>query len=215
MPHADTGAVPGRATGRALDTRIRLNTYRMDPAKRPGIERALTRRVGRPSPIRTQAELTYYDTFDWRIFRASGTLVTTRSGAYDAKWRTTENPDGVRWRSRRVPGFARDLPAEAPREELRAVIKARRLLPVVRTEERVRVWHLKDSRARCVARLTLRYGQARAPRSSTMKPLPPTLRIETMRDGERGMRRAQRILEEELGLERCRETDVELAPQVN
>ena len=188
-----------------------MNTYRMDPAKRPGIERALTRRVGRPSPIRTEAELTYYDTFDWRIFRASGTLVTIRSGAYDAEWRTIENPDGVRWRSRRVPGFARDLPAEAPREELRAVIKARRLLPVVRTEERVRVWHLKDSRARCVARLTLRYGQARAPRSSTMKPLPPTLRIETMRDGERGMRRAQRILEEELGLERCRETDVELA----
>ena len=195
----------------ALDTVTALTTYRIDPANRSSVERALTRRMGRSSSTRTEAEVTYYDTFDWRIFRRAGTLVTTGSGAYDVEWRCAGAPGVRRWRSRRVPGFARDAPTRALEDELRGVIKARKLLPVVRTEERSRVWHLEDSRARRVARLTVRYGQARAPRSRSTEPLPPTLRIEPIRGGERGLRRARRIVEEELGLPPCDETDLELA----
>jgi CHAD domain-containing protein len=187
-----------------------VDTYRIDANQLARVEKALTSCAGRPSPLGTAAEVTYYDTYDWRVFRNEGTIEAKGSGAYDIEWRTTE--DGSRrWRARRLPSFANDAPSHEVQEALKEVIKARRLLPVVRTEARERAWTLEDQDSRKLAQLVLRDGVARAPWGRNTQRIPPTLRVELLGPRRIATREARRLAEKKLGLTPCTASNLELA----
>lgn len=157
--------------------------------------RRRTRRDERP--VETAV---YHDTFDWRLYRAGGTL-TALPGARGTRllWRSLDGTLRHRGEVDAVPSFAADLPAGPLRDELAPLIEMRRLLPIVEVERRARTLHVLDEREKTVVRLRLHAHQAGAP-GETKTPLPVVLAVVPLRGYDRAREELVRWLEDDLGL---------------
>ncbi|UCF68425.1 MAG: CHAD domain-containing protein [Acidobacteriota bacterium] len=96
----------------------------------------------------------YYDTFDWRVYRAGATLAHEIND--DAQLIVWESFDGERLHrlaSKSAPEFANDLPDGSFGHSLAKLIDVRRLLPMVAVESRGTQWNLLDSRQKTVVRV--------------------------------------------------------------
>ena len=72
---------------------------------------------------RRNTRSTYLDTFDWRLFRAGGSLESTRDGrATFLRWSTLDGPPLFRLRLDSTPEFAWDLPPGPFRSELESLV---------------------------------------------------------------------------------------------
>lgn len=99
---------------------------------------------------------TYYDTFDWRVFRAGAMLYAQANGR--RKILHWVRPDGtVRHRAAitEKPGFVWDLPTGSLRARLEPILEMRRLLPILSVEARVEAFAILDEREKTVARIRL------------------------------------------------------------
>ena len=133
-----------------------------------------TRRDGRSGARRS-----YYDTFDWRLYRHGGALAAdARDGSWMLRWM---RPDGsIRHRSQTevVPGFAWDLDAGGFRQDLAGVIDIRRLLPVAHVDMRSETLAILDRREKTVARVHVERGtSAPGDKPSSARPMTERLRV--------------------------------------
>ena len=157
------------------------------------------------------AARTYLDTFDWRLHRDAGTLLSdSGDGSCSVGWDRFDGRRRHRAAMPAPPEFARDLPPGSFRDDLQAVTGIRRLLPVVRVERRSERIAVVDGRDKAVVRLSLDDGTA-AGSTRRRRRLPAILRLAPMTGYERAYRGVRRFVEEDLGLTPGPETELELA----
>ena len=188
------------------------HTYLLDPShSAAGIvsrlaQRFTIRRTGTGTAVRT-----YLDTFDWRLYRDSGLLLSdARDGSCLVRWDRFDGRCRQRASLPAPPDFARDLPPGGFREALQAVCGIRRLLPVVRIERRSERLPVVDHRDKVVARLSLDRGTATGP-TRRRRRLRPALRLVPMTGYERAGAGVRRFLERDLGLAPGAEGELDLA----
>ena len=122
---------------------------------------------------------TYYDTFDWRIFRQQSVLFTQSDGRHRVLiWQRLDGSPLFRSSLETKPGFVWDLPSGALRDDLEPILAMRRLLPIVSIETGIETLHILDERRKTVARLHLAIATAHpAQGSSSSAALPATLQL--------------------------------------
>lgn len=150
----------------------------------------------------------YFDTFDWRLYRAGWRLRAEREGNgwrldldgwHAAKGRGTE----VRPQSMdRTPAWVDDL-AEGPlRTILEPIVEMRRLLPIARLERRSRCVGILDTEAKTRARVRIEEMVVRAGDKSRARfPLPTRIRVIPLKGYEKTARWIVRRLESGGGIE--------------
>ncbi|HET6279007.1 MAG TPA: CHAD domain-containing protein [Candidatus Polarisedimenticolia bacterium] len=105
--------------------------------------------------------LTWYDSFDWRLFRDGGTLsVEPVTQGVELRWCSLEGKIRHHLRLGQVPLFARDFPVGPFRERLLAVLGVRRLLPRVKAEFVGEIVQILDAADQVVAQVDLEEGTA-------------------------------------------------------
>jgi CHAD domain-containing protein len=131
---------------------------------------------------------TYYDTFDWRIFRLGGVLFTQSDGRHGVlHWQRLDGSSVQRSSLDTKPGFVWDLPRGSLHDSLEPVLEMRRLLPIVTVETKLETLHFLDERRKTVARLHLALSAAHPARGTqTSAELPVILQLCPLRgyDGE-------------------------------
>jgi CHAD domain-containing protein len=152
---------------------------------------------------------TYYDTFDWRLYKDGGTLTTTRTGRHGTlRWTGCDGRLRHRLRRTTMPPFAADFPAGPLRDDLRPVVASRRLLPIVRlTCEAVEV-QILDDLDKTVATVVREGCVVARPEGDPGRPLPPALRLVPVRGYGRAAEAVRLLLEEELGLAQADSDDL-------
>lgn len=153
--------------------------------------------------------VTYYDTFDWRVFRNGGSLtLQSVSGGSQWSWRSLDGTLRHRGVHAVAPGFAADLP-EGPMERLAPALSMRRLLPIVEVARQRQLLRVVDDEAKTVVRIYLTTGSAKpaavqaqlANGTSAAEPraLPTLLRVEGVRGYDRDFDAVEQHLRQELG----------------
>lgn len=167
-------------------------------------ERVATRR-DRPVTRHT----TYYDTLDWRVFRAGRVLFTYSDGR--SKFLELDGADGAfrcRARLATAPGFVWDLPEGPLREEVEQVVEMRRLLPLFTVENRQQTLSMLDERQKTVSRLRLEEPTVHPIRGEVPSAvLPIRLFAVPVRGYDAEFEDLLEHLTKELGLERSEETE--------
>ncbi len=158
-------------------------------------------------------QVTYFDTFDWRLHRAGGCLRLAPGRRGKAlSWLSLDGTLRHRLATDSVPPFAWDFPPGPFRRALGKVIAMRRLLPVVELRLDGRTLRVLDGREKTVVRLRLTGGTAKVPgRSGDPMPFPETLRVLPVRGYAKAYDRVIDLLENELGLEKITTPGLERA----
>jgi CHAD domain-containing protein len=126
-------------------------------------------------------ELTCHDTFDWRLWRRGMLLAGT---ADFCRWEVTATGRCLGRAAHPLPAFARDLPEGSLRTRLAPVTEPRLLAPLVRLRRNVTPVEARNREGKVVFRLHLERGRALAAGGGVGgpgRPLPPLLRLETVR----------------------------------
>jgi CHAD domain-containing protein len=122
------------------------------------------------------------DTFDGRLYRRGEVLEAMEElGSTALVWRRL---GGVALRRLVAPRprFARDLPPGAFRDRLEKVTEMRALLPLVLIETHGQALEIQDDEGKIVCRVFNEEHRAGAPgKRKDLRPLPPRVRIETVR----------------------------------
>ena len=169
-------------------------------------DRFPTRREGRRAAART-----YLDTFDWRLYRDSGTVLSDAlDGSCLVRWDRFDGRCLHRATLPAPPEFARDLSPGGFRDALQGITGIRRLLPVVRIERRSERISVVDRRDKAVVRMSLDRGTATG-RTRRRRRLPSLLRLTPMTGYERACASVRRFLERDVGLAPEPEGEIALA----
>ncbi len=104
-----------------------------------------------------ECELTYYDSFDWRVWQAGGELVQEREAGYTrlCRYLRGSQEEPLCEVTDAPPGFAKDLPPGALREHLTPVLEMRSLLPQVSIRQQLRTLRVLDDEEKTVVRVVL------------------------------------------------------------
>jgi len=172
-------------------------------AGRTALQRLAQRFPARRGTALNRTE-TYFDTFDWRLYREGATFASTPpSPDRRLSYRSAAGAVLVEVRHDSEPGFARDLPAGPLRDVLAPIVEARRFLAVVAVELRGAGVRILDAENKTVARIELVEGSAARPGGSTAPvPLAPRLRLVPLRGYDATAAEVARFIESELGLSR-------------
>ena len=148
---------------------------------------------------RESRSATYYDTFDWRVFRHGSNLRAQFDGRSKVlSWVRTDGTEIQRTSITEKPAFVWDLPSGGLREGLESVLDMRRLLPLFTIEALTETLSLLDSRHKTVARLQLRQAKAHPLRGDQLTDsLPTTLRALPVRGYDNHFERLLSALQEE------------------
>ncbi|MEM7583961.1 MAG: CHAD domain-containing protein [Acidobacteriota bacterium] len=177
------------------------------------LQAALAAHFRTSSEARRPYRVSYFDTFDWRCYRA-GFRLRFAPGARGAvlSWLAGEDERRFQWATRSVPPFAGAFSDGPLRRALSPVLQMRRLLPVV--ELKVNRWRLRilDRRDKTVVWLELEHAVARAPGGSQDPvALPPLLELRPVRGYAKAHRRVMRFLETELELSEMPDRELDRA----
>lgn len=144
----------------------------------------------------------FYDSFDWRLFQAGGTLEVVKS----------DNDKRLVWRGlageeRRAiplvegpPEFARDLPDDLLRESLARLLDVRVLLPKVQVDSRVQTLRVLNDDDKTVLRLLLESAAYRDPKGGSSGDLGRRLHLQPVKGYPKPLQQVQSILSRDLGL---------------
>ena len=126
---------------------------------------------------------TYLDTFDWRLFKDGGSLLSTKDArATTLRWSALDGPARFRLRLDSNPRFAWDLPPGSFRTELESLVEMRRLLPRLEITSRGETLHVLDGNQKTVARLHFHQDSVNSPESTALPlELPALLTAEPVR----------------------------------
>jgi len=169
---------------------------------REALKSALARFPGRleAHPI---GRSTYLDTFDWRLYREGGSLLSSTDGRVTVlRWTHLDGTPVFRARLRANPEFVWDLPAGPFRQALDSVVEMRRLLPRLEITSRGETLHLLDTNRKTVARLHFEAASATGTGSvpKTLA-LPILLTAEPVRGYARDFQALVDLLEDEFQLQ--------------
>ncbi|MEJ2394895.1 MAG: CHAD domain-containing protein [Candidatus Thiodiazotropha sp.] len=104
----------------------------------------------------TEAEQTFFDSFDWRLWLAGGELVQERDDCCRLCWVDRKSSEYLECEQTDAPpGFAWELPPGALRERLASVLEMRTLLPLVRIAQKRRTLRVLDEEEKTVVRIVL------------------------------------------------------------
>jgi CHAD domain-containing protein len=150
--------------------------------------RALRRVLGgglRLERPRSEARIcTHLDTFEWSLHRRGLRLPATTGD--EETWlelsRAAGGPTLERLQLSKLPAFALDLPDGALRERLSAIVRRRRLIPVVTLEERRELQSVTDDERKTVVRLAWARTRATDPEApASARSLPVVLEVRAVR----------------------------------
>ena len=188
------------------------HTYLLDPSHPAArivtrlAERFPTRREGGRTAVRT-----YLDTFDWRLYRDSGSVLSDAlDGSCLVRWDRFDGRCRHHAALPAPPNFARDLPPGGFQDDLQAVTGVRRLLPMVRIDRRSERISVVDHRDKVVVRMSVDRGTATGS-TRRRRRLPSTLCLTRMTGYERAYVGVRRFLERDLGLAPGPEGELDLA----
>jgi CHAD domain-containing protein len=168
--------------------------------------RELWRKIAGRFKVRREAPSTrretYFDTFDWRLYRAGRALsVSPVDGDRMLSWRSLDGAVLQRSRHHLAPTFATDLPEDGLRETLGPIIDVRKLLPVVEIELRDSAVRVLDSEDKTVVRVALVTGRASKPGNPDVSTvLQPRVRVSPVLGYDAAAADFVGFLETELGL---------------
>jgi CHAD domain-containing protein len=151
------------------------------------VERALARTFDLEVEARPASELSYCDTFDWRLYRAGLHVVADGAALSLRDSATGEVIAEGKWRTAAPPRFARDLDPPALRDRVSAVTEPRVLLEVVRARVVVHEALARDARGRVVGRIRHEAATVRRhgkPRTERVAWLGIPREAERLRSGE-------------------------------
>ena len=142
---------------------------------------------------------TYYDTFDWRIYRQRSVLFTQSDGRHRVlHWQRLDGSPLQRSSLDTKPGFVWDLPRGSLHDRLEPVLAMRRLLPIVSVETSLETLHILDERRKTVARLHLAFSTAHPARGAgSSSELPVTLQLCPLRGYDAEFEAVRRHLEDQ------------------
>lgn len=179
-------------------------TYRLSGDSPKAALDALAAGVSKSTRRRTDSGLvvTYWDTFDGRLWRRGWTLTTTR--------RTSDDPDAGRvLRLRNVdgdllarlpttepPGMADGLPPGRLRNLVAPEISMRRLLERARLTIDREVLEVLDDRDKTVARAAVETGDVASPGHDGTEPLEPRLYVRGVRGYDRALERVSEAVDD-------------------
>jgi CHAD domain-containing protein len=157
-------------------------------------------RRGAP-PARTE---TYFDTFDWRLYRDGSALSVTPLGP--DRLLSHKSAAGAVLRQARhhaEPGLGRDLPAGPLRDALAPLVEARRLLPLVVVDFQGAALRVLGAENKTVASVVLLEGTAaRAGGPASPASLAPRLSVVPVRGYDAAAAELVQFIESDLGLAR-------------
>ena len=160
----------------------------------------------------SRSRRTYFDTFDWRVYREGGTLSAEPCGeCWTLWWRRLDGGMRHRLNTTRIPEFARDLEAGAFRKELAGITDIRRLLPLARVESDGESLAILDRRRKTVVRVHHERGTASPGGTNSTRPMVERLRIVPVLGYERDHAAVVSFLEEDLSLTRHDNGELALA----
>jgi len=168
-------------------------------------------------PIRRELQpsrkITYFDTFDWRLYAAGSVLEATTDGRVTTlRWQTLDGRLRERLQLNGVPAFAWDLPAGSLRSALSPVVEMRRLLPVVHLETSGEALQILDENRKTVARAVLEKASARRPDETAKgRSLPPTFRAIPVKGYQRAFAELLQFLGDDSQLESAPSRPLDLA----
>ena len=173
----------------------------------------LAERFGVSSENEPKRRVSYFDTFDWRLHRAGGSLrLAPGRGGKALSWRSAGGALRHRLGTEKAPPFVWDFPPGAFRQALEPVIRMRRLLSIVELRLEGRTLRVLDGRQKTVVRLRIDHGAAwTAGASADAVALPATLRLMPVRGYVKAYQRVARILEADLGLEKVEGSELDRA----
>jgi len=143
---------------------------------------------------------TYYDTFDWRLYRAG--LVLAHDVAAGEAWLEAARLESGELAGRvpiaKVPRFASDLPDSALQRDLAPVADVRALLPLVTTSSHVRAGRVLDADSQTV--LAIEEESVSSPSSPGGGDLGHRLRLVPQKSRPKPLRRWLSKLRDDYGL---------------
>ena len=153
---------------------------------------------------------TYYDTFDWRLFRKKLTVEKVRFRdntqvhvrRFDGQL-VAETPLALE------PGFAWDLPEGTLRDKLAPILQMRRLLPLAEMSFRGSRLNVLNADEKTVARVTMGQRKAWQPWENTPENvLPASLEVVPIRGYEKEYEHLLQFVESELPVEEVAESEL-------
>jgi CHAD domain-containing protein len=148
------------------------------------LRRVLSGELRLERPQSEARSCTFLDTFDSRLHRRGLRLPATTGD--EETWlelsRAAGGPTLERLQLPKLPAFAHDLPDGALRERLSAIVRRRRLIPVVTLEERRELQSVTDDERKTVVRLAWARTRATDPEApASARSLPVVLEVRAVR----------------------------------
>ena len=146
---------------------------------------------------------TYLDTFDWRIYRDGGCLLSSKDGrAAVLRWNGLDGTSRLRLRVAATPEFVWDLPAGPFRTALEPLVEMRRLMPRLAITSRGETLDVLDADRKTVARVHLESASAFAPQSTAPEAALPVLVVaEPIRGYDKHFQALLAHLQHDVGLQ--------------
>ncbi len=122
-----------------------------------------------------EIERVYFDTFDWRLYNSGSVLeISTDHPGFRLTWRRLLSGELLAQSSlRKIPQLANDLIAPGLREQLKAVLGVRALMPQITVNSSTRCLRLIDGDEKTTLRIELRNDKVIVPNSTKHYKLPP------------------------------------------
>ena len=176
-------AVANKLTEKRLESRLRsCADLRVDAAK--------------------TVDLTFLDTFDWRLFGHDTVLESETSGSRSTlRWRGLNGgPVRASLEGVHPPRFARDLPKGPFRQRLEPLVEMRALLPVGRVRKSVRRYRVVNADEKTVLNLDLEDHRLPALNGGRARRLGRVLRLVPVRGYVKPFRKFSKIVGRDIGL---------------
>ena len=192
-------------------------SFRLPPERLSGVLNHLRRHVNLDGGDEHLDEVTYFDTFDWRLHRAARRFELRRGAAFGRRPQTLCRLTGDdapldlpgSELGKHGPGFAADMPEGPFRDAVEALIKMRRLLPALTLRTTTTEWRVLGPENKTVVRLFLESPTAHphpwpGPNTQTEATagavLDPRLRVEPVRGYDDADRKLRQLLHKTLDL---------------
>lgn len=121
---------------------------------------------------------TFYDSFDWRLYRAGTVLEEQRcDGESRILWRRLKSGAPLHQITGPVPRFAREFVPQSLRHRFESVMGVRAFLPRVILNSRVQSLNFRNNDGKSVVRLTLEENAVRCPGEKRVVILPHRVQI--------------------------------------
>lgn len=170
-----------------------------------GLQQILSEHLrSRREPLR-RSRRTWYDSFDWRLYRGGLELVHEVQGEHGqlVLYRRDDGQCIARMALDAVPRFASELPPGPLAKHIAPLLGVRALLAQVSVASEEHPLHILDKEEKTVARLILAHNKTRASRREAYRPLPASLSVSEVRGYAKWRRKVDRLLHrqrEHLGL---------------